>query len=149
MFNRNEITDPHAKPLRVHYPWWELEEYEGEGGMWGIAPPGKQEELMHAAERLMVDTDNFIDAMTMALEEWPRSVAVAMTTPGLNRRAWLGQAGTYIATACPGDLTRLAWHLLDDAEQFAANDAADTVINLWHTNYSPAPMRGLVQEGLW
>lgn len=149
MFSRNEITDPHSKPLRIRYPWWELEEFLPDGGMWGIAPTHRHEHLMDQAETLMVRTDDFRDAMRMAVEEWPRSVSVALTTPGLNQRAWLGHAGTYIATGCPEDLTRIAWHRLDSAEQHAANDAAETVISEWHKYHSPTPTRELVQEGLW
>jgi hypothetical protein len=80
----------------------------------------------------------FADSMRVALKRWPRSVAVALTTPGLNQRAWLGHAGCFLATGSPEEATRLGWHELDDAEQWAANDAADCVIAEWHKANDPA-----------
>jgi hypothetical protein len=136
MFSRFEINNPHTIPTRQHYPWHELEEYLPEGGMWGVLPPTEQSDAMDRAEELMVNPNVFRDAMLKALIEWPRSCGVAMTTPGLNRRAWLGHAGTYLATGSTEDLTRLAWHRLDPAEQWAANDAADQAITAWHKQNS-------------
>ena len=130
MFNRNEITD--TTPARVHYPWHELEEYLPDGGMWGILPPPEHQEHIDAAEKLMVNTNLFRDAMLRAVDEWPKSCSVALTTPGLNKRAWIGHAGTYLATGATEDLTRLAWHRLDPVEQWSANDAADQAIAAWH-----------------
>lgn len=132
MFNRNEIRDPHLLPTRQHYPWHELEEYQPDGGMWGLIPAPEQPAFIDAAEQLMVNPGAFKDAMLKAIVDWPKSCAVAMTTPGLNRRAWMGHAGTYLATGCPEDLTRLAWHRLDAGEQWAANDAADQAIAAWY-----------------
>lgn len=132
MFNRNEIGDPNTVPARVHYPWHELEEYIPDGGMWGIIPAPEHPAYLDAAENLMVNPSLFRDAMLKALVEWPKSCSVAFTTPGLNKRAWIGHAGTYLATGSTEDLTRLAWHRLDPAEQWAANDAADQAIAAWH-----------------
>lgn len=137
MFNRFEISNPHTLPTRQHYPWHELEEYLPDGGMWGTLPPGEHADAMDRAEALMVNPTMFREAMMKALVNWPKSCAVAMTTPGLNRRAWMGHAGTYLETGCPEDLTRLAWHRLDPSEQFAANDAADQAIAAWHADNAP------------
>lgn len=131
MFNRNEIRDAATLPTRRHYPWHELEEYQPDGGMWGLIPAPEQPGFIDSAEQLMVNPAGFKDAMLKALVEWPKSCGVALTTPGLNRRAWIGHAGTYLATGCTEDLTRLAWHRLDSAEQWAANDAADQAIAAW------------------
>jgi hypothetical protein len=79
----------------------------------------------------MADPPRFADAMRSALTKWPKSVEVALTTPGLNHKAWLGHAGCFLATGSPEETTRLGWHELDDAEQFAANLAAETVIAEW------------------
>lgn len=131
MFNRNEISDPHALPARTQYAWHELEENLPHGGMWKIPEPSRRAAYIVRAAELMVDVDAFIKAMRRALKEWPKSVAQALTTPGMNHRAWLGHAGCFLATGSPEETTRLGWHELDAAEQYAANAAADQVISEW------------------
>lgn len=133
MFYRNEITDTNVRSNRVHYPWHELEEYTPDGGMWSIPAVGDRERFVEATANLMADPfGGFLAAMRRAVAEWPRSVAQALTTPGLNQRAWLGHAGCYLATGSPEETTRLGWHDLDEYEQRAANAAADQVIAEWN-----------------
>lgn len=131
MFSRNEFGDNLAQPNRAFHPWTELEEYQPHGGMWVIPPAARRPELIEASQALMADPDLFAEAMRRAVREWPKSCAVALTTPGLNRRAWIGHAGCYLATESPEETTRLGWHELDDGEQYAANAAADRVIAEW------------------
>lgn len=130
MFSRNEITSDRA-PVRPAYPWHELEEYGDGGGMWAIPTPSARAEYAEAAADLMCDPQRFADSMRRALSEWPRSVSVALTTPGMNQRAWLGHAGCYLDTGSPEETTRIGWHSLDDGEQYGANAAADQVIAEW------------------
>jgi hypothetical protein len=132
MRNRNEINDRNTIPLRHHHPWTDLEEYQPDGGMWRLPATHARDTHIREAEYLMADPDRFYAAMVRALDEWPRSCEVAMTTPGLNRRAWIGHAGCYLAVGSPEETTRLGWHRLDDAAQFSANDAADRAIEVWH-----------------
>lgn len=131
MFSRNEIGDPFALPTRVHHPWTEMEEYQPAGGMWAITPSPQRSALMDAAEVLMANPDAFRAACVRASLEWPISTSVALTTPGLNKKAWLGHAACYLATGSTEDVTRLAWHRLDEDEQRSANVAADEAIVLW------------------
>lgn len=138
MFNRNEIGDPHATPTRVHYAWHQLEEYQPDGGMWAIPSALNRQRFIAETSDLMANPAAFADSMRLALQKWPRSVAVAMTTPGLNQRAWLGHAGCFLATGSPEESTRLGWHELDEAEQWAANAAADQVISEWRKANAPA-----------
>jgi hypothetical protein len=138
LFNPNEIRDPHATPTRVHYSWEQMEEYQPDGGMWAIPEPGARLGYIDATAELMCNPDAFSEAMRHALYVWPRSVSVALTTPGLNHRAWLGHAGCYLATGSPEETTRLGWHQLDDGEQFAANAAADRVIGEWRRANAPS-----------
>lgn len=141
MFNPNEIRDPHAAPTRTHFAWSELEEYRPNGGMWAIPTVAHRAEWISSTSDLMACPSDFANAMRRALAEWPRSVAVALTTPGLNRRAWLGHAGCYLATGSPEETTRLGWHELDAGEQYAANATADQVIAEWkQTNRPPASL---------
>lgn len=138
MFNPNEIRDPTATPTRVHFAWTELEEFHPQGGMWAIPTTADHARWVAAAAALMARPPDFAEAMRRVLVEWPRSVGVALTTPGLNRRAWLGHAGCYLATGSPEQTTRLGWHELDDGEQYAANAAADRVAAEWKRANPPA-----------
>jgi hypothetical protein len=131
MFNRNEIRDVFSEPARVHYPWHMMEEYQPYGGMWATPRADDRADLIEAAEALMTDPVGFLAACAEATTEWPLSTSVALTTPGMNKRAWLGHAACFLATGSPEETTRQAWHLLDEAEQFAANDAADQAIAQW------------------
>lgn len=142
MFNRNEIGDPTAKPTTLRRHWRDLEEYQPNGGMWITPSSSERERLIRASSELMADPGAFRSAMRRALTEWPNSVAAAMTTPGLNRRAWIGRAGCYLATGSPEETTRLGWHDLDAAEQWAANDAADSVIAEWCATNRPSGETG-------
>jgi hypothetical protein len=136
MFYRNEIQAAMPAPRRQHYSWEQMEEYQPDGGMWAIPTATHRERHIDAAEQLMLSPASFKRAMRQALRDWPRSVAVALTTPGLNYKAWLGHAGCYLATGSPEETTRIAWHRLDDGEQWAANDAAQSVINEWREAHS-------------
>ena len=109
-----------------------MEEYHPDGGMWAIPGTGSRQGFIDAAGALMADFPHFTSAMRRALMEWPKSVAVAFTTPSLNYRAWIGQAGCFLATGSPEETTRLGWHRLDLGEQFGANAAADLIIAEWH-----------------
>lgn len=131
MFARNEITTM-APPTRMHYPWHEMEEYHPNGGMWATVANGLQRQrFIYDSAELMKDRNRFISAMRTAVSEWPRSVSVALTTPGLNQRAWMGHAGCFLATGSPEETTRLGWHQLTEREQQSANAAADLVISEW------------------
>ncbi len=137
MFNRNEIKNVDAIPTRIHYPWFELEEYHPNGGMWATSPVLYRGIYIKATSGLMANPDEFANAMRRALKEWPKSVAVALTTPGMNHRAWIGHAGCFLVTGSPEETTRLGWHQLDEAKQRAANAAADTVIGEWRRTHAP------------
>jgi hypothetical protein len=73
----------------------------------------------------------FEQAMARVLDEWPNSVEAALTDPAINQRAWMGQAGCYLATGSPEACTRSGWWHLDAAQQQAANAAAGRVIAVW------------------
>ncbi len=146
MFNRNEISDPNARPARIAYHWSLMEEYRPNGGMWQVPTVLDRRRHIEATSTLMANPGAFVTAMRRALKEWPRSCAVALTTPGLNHRAWIGQAGCFLATGSPEETTRLGWHELDEGEQFGANTAADRVIAEWcranHATHDQLPLWG-------
>lgn len=124
---------------QVFFHYSELEEHAA--GMWRIVPVEDREGFIQASADLMRDPQAFTDAMMRALNEWPKSMLAAMTTPGLNRRAYMGHAGCCIAAGSSEDLTRLGWHRLTWEEQDVANAAADTVIEAWEAMQTP--------KGLW
>lgn len=146
MFNRNEIGESAAPPPGPkRHPWWALEEFKPDGGMWSI--PGTLMRQQHAREAsdLMANPDAFRKAMRRALREWPNSVEAAFATPGLNLRAWIGHAGCWLGVGSPEETTRQGWHLLDDGEQYAANAAADAVI----AEYRASVKKADAQADLW
>jgi hypothetical protein len=146
MFSRNEIRDPNAKPSRKAWPYYELEEFRPNGGMWQTPKPLDRERFIQASEELMADPGKFYDACAAAAKAWPRSTEQALTTPGMNHRAWLGHAACFLTTGSPEETTRLGWHNLDDAEQYAANHAADQAITEWRAKHEGVD---LFQIPLW
>lgn len=116
-----------------------MEEYHPDGGMWATPPLQARAALIDAAANLMRDPVAFFEAMVDASARWPRSTAQALTTPGMNQRAWIGQAGCYVAQASPEETTKLAWRSLADHEQRAANAAADQAIAAWAWNQTAQP----------
>jgi len=128
---------------QVFYHYSELEEHKA--GLWRTTVPDEREAYIVAAYRLMRNPRRFLDAMLRAVQEWPKSMEAAMTTPSLNQRAWMGHSGCCIAVGSPEDLTRLAWHRLTPREQDKANAAADEAIEFWtkHTRLEALPDRGL------
>lgn len=118
---------------QVYYPYWELEEHKA--GMWRAVYGDERHTFSQAAAELMRRPADFRAAMLRAVKEWPKSCEMAMTTPGLNQRAWMGHAGCCIGTGSPEDLTRLGWHMLTREEQDVANRMADEAISEWHRQH--------------
>jgi hypothetical protein len=84
---------------------------------------------------LMRDTARFRAAMLEAARTWRYSCEHNLTARSMNRRAWLGHAGSCVAVDSPEDLTRLAWHTLTTEQQILADAAADDVIAIWEESY--------------
>ena len=124
---------------RVYHPYTAWEEYHA--GMWVVTTGPKRDAYVKASADLMRDADQFEAAMIRAVNEWPNSCEVAMTTPSLNHQAWMGHAGCCIATGSPEDCTRLGWHTLTQDQQDAANAAADRAIVLWGEQYAKTRTR--------
>lgn len=145
MFTRNEIGAKLSRPSSVRHPWWELEEFKPDGGMWAIPKNTMRQFYADRAAELMADPQMFHEAMLRAVKLWPNSCDTAFATPGLNLRAWLGHAGCFIATHSPEEATRIGWHQLDPGEQWAANAAADQAIAVWRELNKP----DAAQDMLW
>lgn len=116
---------------RIFHPYTKMEEYAA--GMWRNVPAGERERYIHASARLMCDPPAFQAAMLRAVREWRYSCEANLTARMVNKRAWLGHAGCFLATGSPEDLTRLGWHTLTPTEQDAANAAADVAYAAWES----------------
>lgn len=118
---------------QVFHHYAKLEEHKA--GLWRITKPAERDGFIDAAADLMRNPEAFQSAMFRAVEQWPLSMEAAMTTPSLNKRAFMGHAGCCIEVRSPEDLTRLAWHQLTPEEQDEANAAADEAIAYWEERY--------------
>lgn len=116
---------------REYRHYRDREEFHPDGGMWKIVGQVERDAYAMVAADLMAFPDRFEDAMLRALEEWPQSCDVNLTAHVMNRRAWLGHAGCFLATGSPEDATRLGWRSLTAAQQFDADEAAERVIAEW------------------
>lgn len=83
------------------------------------------------AADLLSDPAELHAAMRHAALSWPVAASVNLTSPHVNRRAWLGQAAVCIRLGIPAAVTKQAWHLLTDEQRDAANATADRVLQEW------------------
>ena len=119
------------KRIWLHYKV--CEEYRA--GMWrGVSGPEKIG-YIYAAAALMENPVQFREAMLAALMAWPRSCEMNLSAVTLNRLAWLGHAGCFLATQSPEETTRLGWHTLGETEQDVANRVAQAVVLIWEERY--------------
>lgn len=114
---------------RVFHHYKDCEEYTA--GLWRPAQAKSKDRLISAAKALMENPQGFIDAMRVVLTKWPNSCEYNLTNASVNHQAWLGHAGTFLATRSPEECTRLAWRTMNKQDQDAANAAADLVIAEW------------------
>lgn len=103
--------------------------------MWKAVPPQDRDAYIEKSASLMVNPDAFEAAMCDAVNQWPNSCEAALTASTMNHQAWIGHAGCAISHNSPEDLTRLAWRILTQDQQDAANAAADRAIAYWATKY--------------
>lgn len=103
--------------------------------MWKMVPPNEREQYVTASAALMRDPAAFEAAMCKAVDQWPNSCEAALTASVMNHQAWIGHAGCAVNHDAPEELTRLAWRMLTQSEQDAANAAADRAIQYWRDNY--------------
>lgn len=129
-------------PRRVYSHYRDCEEFHPDGGMWRQeSGADRREDYIAAAAQLMADPDRFRQAMLQAVREWPRSCETNLTSVSTNQRAWMGHAGSYLATGSPEECTRLGWHRLGTVQQRLANKAADEAIAAWRRGYRNPAMQ--------
>ena len=102
------------------------------------------EDFQHGMYRMNVDTDkdlfvfnaidllkseaNFYNACKSMLIQWEVSAKVNMSNRSQNRNAQLGAAACCYTHQTPEYLTRIAWSLMNKADQNKANKIADRII---------------------
>lgn len=99
--------------------------------MWRRTTANEMRGFAALAADLMRDKGAFMDAMRRALREWPNSCEHNLSDRSINRLAWLGHAGCFVALSSPESCTRSGWWMLSSIEQDAANDAARRVVKEW------------------
>jgi hypothetical protein len=118
---------------RVFHPYWVWEDFKN--GMWNSTSKSERQQIIDICLYFMEDTDAFGTSMLAVVDEWPISCEHNLTSISNNRRAWIGQAASCMATGSPEDVTRAAWGMLSEEKKEKANKKADTAIELWEDRY--------------
>jgi hypothetical protein len=77
---------------------------------------------------LLSDSDGFLETAREMVREWPNAATHNLCLLATGRRAWVGQAACCYSHAATSSETREAWGRLSNAQQQAANNVADQVI---------------------
>lgn len=115
-------------PLRRvyhHYEQWE----DWKHGMYRLDPIDGG--IVESARQLLADKEICYAAMVRVILEWPMSCEVNLSNRSRNRQAYLGQAACCLVCNASEDMTKVAWHKLNQAEKDRANAVADMVIARW------------------
>lgn len=102
----------------THDKWEDL-------GMW-LRKPFNLQDIID----FMADTELYGEYMWKVICEWPLTCEHNLTAPG-NKQAWLGHASAYMAIGSPEAITRQAWGYLAPQQQDAANEKAQSCIDIW------------------
>lgn len=121
------------KIKRVYHHYEKCEEYKT--SMWKQIPIEKRQGKIIQSRDLMLDIFGFKTAMIRAIDEWPYSCEHNLTASIINHQAWLGHAGCAINHDAPEELTREAWSMLNEEQQYLANIAADEAKAYWLEKY--------------
>lgn len=117
------------KRVYHHYLDWE----EIDHNMWGVVD--NKDEFIEATALFMENHHEFGRYMVRVTKEWPISCENALTDPGLNKVAWIGQAACALAKGSPESITRKSWSLLSNEQRLLANKEANKAIKLWEDSY--------------
>ena len=137
---RTQIIN-NSKPKRKYIAYSEFEDTKA--GVWRIASKDDREKFIPLAAALMKNYSEFLAAMLAAIVAWPLTSNFHLSNSSLNRQAWIGHVGCCHALNSPEEVTRLAWHTLNTAEQDLANQAADDAIRQWEGGFASC------QKNLW
>jgi hypothetical protein len=124
---------------QIFHPWTDLEEHAH--GMWRTITGAERDKLLQKAIGFTGDAELYGSFMRRVVNEWPLSCEHNLTTPGLNRQAWIGHAACCLATGATEDITREAWGHLSQEQQDLANAQADSAIAAWEKRYTDSEAR--------
>ena len=134
------------KIKRIYHRYDKLEEFHA--GLWKIIHGDERQLLLEKAIKFTGDADLYGEYMMRVLDDWPISCEHNLSCQDMNRQAWIGHAATCIATGCPEDITRIAWHSLSKEQQDKANAKADQAIMKWERIYAEKAGRKNAKEKL-
>lgn len=104
--------------------------------MWKQIPIEQRESMIIQSRDLMLNIQQFTNAMKNVVDNWPYSCEANLTASVINHQAWLGHAGCAFNHDAPEDLTRQAWSMLTRDQQDLANKAADEAKEYWIGKYN-------------
>jgi len=113
--------------------WRNWEDY-----MAGMFEAGANPAHVTAAAALLRDPDQFLEAATEMVREWPHAAFHNLRNMWTGRNAWVGQATCCYSLDATGVETRLAWGTLSNEEQRQANRVAVMVREAWEVGRSHA-----------
>jgi len=126
------------KPVeKIWHPYWKWECYPA--GFFENAPEGKSLKEGETGYRDFFETPHaFEKGIIEVFKEWPKSCEHNLTSPSLNKIAWLGQAAACITRHIPAKC-RAGFRLLDAEKQMEMNELSKKYILQWYKdrNYEP------------
>lgn len=118
---------------RIYHPYdvWE----EVRWNMWGKVESQHKDKYFKQAVIFTGNAEEYGKYMIRVVKEWKYSCEHNLTDLNQNRRAWIGHAACALALGCPEDITRKAWGILSEKQQFDANAVADIAIQMWEKQH--------------
>lgn len=115
---------------RIYHTWDKWECYRA--GFFEVRPPKPltDEDCVRLYSELLKDIPEFKRVMLDIIDHWKFSCEHNLTNDRMNRIAWMGQASLTYKYGIPAKY-RGGYHLLTKEEQYAADEAALEIINIW------------------
>ena len=113
------------KQIFAHYLKWE----DYQNGMYTLDLP--IESNIFKGVYLLSNEDLFYSVALEVINNWVVSSSVNLTSPSVNKQAWIGQASCCYKYGNNELTTRKSWALLTDIQKYKANNIADKIINIY------------------
>ena len=113
------------KQIFAHYLKWE----DYQNGMYTLDLPIESNILKGVY--LLSNEDLFYSVALEVINNWAVSSSVNLTSPSVNKQAWIGQASCCYKYGNNELTTRKSWALLTDIQKYKANNIADKIINIY------------------
>lgn len=119
---------------RIYHPYWKWEDFKA--GMWRKVTADEESEFLRKAIEFTGNAELYGSFMLRVAKEWPFACEQNLSSPSVNRRAWIGHAACCLAIQCPEYITRQAWWMLTEEQRVAADAQADAAISAWEFEFS-------------